>query len=122
MARGSGAAAAFAALGDPVRLRLVARLSQGGPQCIAQLTAGAGVTRQALTKHLRALERAGLAQSRRRGRERVWRLRRERLRETERYLEQIAGQWERTLLRLRDYLGEGGGAAAAPPSQVGGRR
>ena len=45
------AAPVFAALGDPTRLGLVARLSADGPLSIAQLSEDAGVTRQAITKH-----------------------------------------------------------------------
>src|SRR5258705_7814441 len=56
----AGAAPVFAALGDQTRLGLVARLCTGGPMSIARLTAGAGVTRQAVTKHLHVLAGAGL--------------------------------------------------------------
>jgi DNA-binding transcriptional ArsR family regulator len=69
-----GAAPVFAALGDTTRLRLVVRLSVDGPLSIARLSEGAGVTRQAITKHLHALADAGLAQDSRRGRERIWEL------------------------------------------------
>ena len=68
------AAPVFAALGDETRLRLVARLSSEGPLSITQLTRGGQVTRQAVTKHLHVLADAGVARSRRRGRERIWEL------------------------------------------------
>ena len=58
--RKAPAAALFAALGDETRLRLVLRLSCGEPQSISQLTAGSRITRQAVTKHLRVLEGAGI--------------------------------------------------------------
>ena len=64
----------FAALGDETRLRLVTRLSAEGPLSIARLTAGGGVTRQAVTKHLRVLAEAGVARSSQSGRERIWEL------------------------------------------------
>ena len=65
MSSRSGAALAragpvFSALGDETRLAVVARLSAGGPQSIARLTAGSGVTRQDITKHLTVLAGAGL--------------------------------------------------------------
>jgi DNA-binding transcriptional ArsR family regulator len=91
----------FAALGDETRLRIVARLCDGGPLSIARLTDGSGVTRQAVTKHLRALSEAGLARSERDGRERIWKLQPRRLDEVHRYLEQISEQWDRALDRLR---------------------
>src|SRR5665213_2837177 len=46
------AAPVFAALGDPTRLGLVARLGAEGPLSIARLSDGATVTRQAVSKHL----------------------------------------------------------------------
>lgn len=91
----------FAALGDETRLRLVARLCDGGPLSIAKLTAGSGVTRQAVTKHLRAMEAAGLVRGARRGRESVWRLERQRLAEAQRYLALVSRQWDEALARLR---------------------
>ena len=62
------AAPVFAALGDETRLRIVARLCRGGPASISRLTESAEVSRQAVTKHLRALEDAGLVRSGRAGR------------------------------------------------------
>ena len=74
------AAPVFAALGDETRLRIVARLCGKGPMSIVRLADGARVSRQAITKHLHALEEAGLARSSRAGRERVWQLRTKRCR------------------------------------------
>src|SRR5260370_14198966 len=72
-ANGLGAAApVFAALGDETRLRLVARLSTGGPASIAGLASGETVSRQAVTKHLEVLAQAGPARRPRRGPEGVW--------------------------------------------------
>ena len=91
----------FAALGDATRLRLVARLCEGGPLSISQLTAGTQVTRQAVTKHLVVLADAGLVSGIRRGREKLWRLQPERLEETRRYLDLISREWDRALARLK---------------------
>ena len=66
------AAAVFAALGDETRLRLVARLSSDGPLSITQLADGFPMTRQAIAKHLRVMEDAGLVASTPHGRERLW--------------------------------------------------
>ena len=97
----ASAAPVFAALGDQTRLAIVARLCNGGPMSIAQLTEGGNVTRQAVTKHLRALEDAGLVRSDRAGRERVWKLRKRRLGEAKRYLDEISDQWDVAIERLR---------------------
>lgn len=59
----------FAALGDPTRLTLIARLGEGGGRSIASLSDGIPLTRQAISKHLQVLEDAGLVTSRRVGRE-----------------------------------------------------
>ena len=91
----------FAALGDHKRLWLVSRLCHGGPASITRLAAGARITRQAVTKHLRVMEHAGLARGSRRGRERVWQLEQRRLEEGRRYLKQISAQWDEALERLR---------------------
>lgn len=95
------AAPVFAALGDETRLRIVARLCGKGPMSIARLADGARVSRQAITKHLHALEEAGLARSSRDGRERVWELRTRRLSEARRCLRQISHDWDAALGRLQ---------------------
>ena len=58
----------FAALADTTRLRLLKRLSAEGSLSITRLSEGTGVTRQAITKHLYALGRAGLVRNRKNGR------------------------------------------------------
>jgi DNA-binding transcriptional ArsR family regulator len=94
----------FAALGDEVRLRIVARLCDGGPLSIVRLTEGADISRQAVTKHLRALEKVGLLRSCRAGRERIWELETRRLTEARRYLNEISEQWDDRLQRLRAFV------------------
>ena len=59
----------FAALGDETRLLLLARLAEGDPCSIARLTEGSGLTRQAVTKHLRVLEKAKMVRCVHAGRE-----------------------------------------------------
>jgi DNA-binding transcriptional ArsR family regulator len=92
----------FAALGDTTRLRLVTRLCNTGPMSIASLTAGSKVTRQAITKHLRMMEEAGLLLSTRQGRESIWELDQQRIQEARRYLKMISRQWDDALDRLKD--------------------
>ncbi len=91
----------FAALGDRTRLHIVARLSAGGRVSIARLTSGTRVSRQAVTKHLHRLAEAGLVQSQRSGRERLWKLERDRFARAGRCLEQISTQWDEALARLK---------------------
>lgn len=63
------AAPLFAALGDEMRFLLLRRPSAGGPTSIAQLSAKAEVSRQAISKHLQVLAGVGLVRNSRRGRE-----------------------------------------------------
>ena len=94
----------FAALGDETRLRLVQRLSSEGPGSIARLCEGSRLTRQAITKHLTVLSRAGIVRDRRRGRERIWKLENRRLVEARACLDRISAQWDDALSRLKDYV------------------
>jgi DNA-binding transcriptional ArsR family regulator len=94
----------FAALGDPTRLGIVARLCEQGPLPIAKLAAGSDISRQAVTKHLHVLADAGLVRSAREGRENVWELRPRRLEDARRYLDQISKQWDSKLERLRAHV------------------
>src|ERR1700682_2362582 len=84
----------FAALGDATRLRLVSRLCDHGPMSITGLTAGRKGRRQAITKHLRVMEDAGLVRNQRQGRESVWQLEQRRLADARYYLEIISQQWD----------------------------
>ena len=95
------AAPVFAALGDRTRLSIVSRLCAEGPQSTARLTAGSGVTRQAVSKHLQALAQAGVIDSTRAGRERVWSLDVARVAEARALLEQVSLAWDARLARLR---------------------
>lgn len=103
-ARITDAAPLFAALGDEKRLSLVARLCSGGPASITGLAAGSPVTRQAVTKHLRVMEQAGLVRSFRRGRERLWQMDPRSLNQARRYLDQISTQWDVALARLKSFV------------------
>ena len=94
----------FAALGDETRLRLVARLCDGGPTSIAKLTEGFAITRQAITKHLRVMEEAGLVHSAQAGRESVWQLESKRLEDAQRYLAEISTEWDQALIRLKRFV------------------
>jgi DNA-binding transcriptional ArsR family regulator len=104
VARLTDAAPVFAALGDARRLGLVARLCDSGPLSITRLSAGTGVTRQAITKHLEALADAGLVRDSRHGRERVWEIEPRRLERARRCLDQISEQWDAALGRLKAYV------------------
>jgi DNA-binding transcriptional ArsR family regulator len=101
----------FAALGDATRLALVARLIDGRPASISQLTdaqpaGGARLTRQAITKHLRVLERARIVHGVRAGRESLFALDLKPIEDLKEYLEMVSGQWDQALARLKSFVEE----------------
>ncbi len=71
---------------------------------ITSLTTGSNVTRQAIAKHLRVMQNAGLLRSKRHGRENVWQLDRRRLKAARGYLDVISKQWDAALVRLRAFV------------------
>jgi DNA-binding transcriptional ArsR family regulator len=94
----------FAALGDETRLLIIARLSDGRPCSIAQLTLGSELTRQAVTKHLRVLENARLVRGVRAGRESRFELDPQPLADAREYLAGVSGQWDQALDRLKAFV------------------
>ena len=94
----------FAALGDETRLSLVAKLCGGQPHSISQLTQGSRLTRQAITKHLRVLERVGIVHSVRTGRESLFEFDPEPIEEIRRYLDRVSEQWDQALSRLKSFV------------------
>ncbi len=94
-------ASVFAALGDETRLGLLARLTNGQPQSIAHLTSGTRLTRQAVTKHLRVLEDAGVVRADRVGRESRFALEPKAILHAQTYLAHVSRQWDTALARLK---------------------
>jgi DNA-binding transcriptional ArsR family regulator len=94
----------FAALGDETRLSLLARLSDGQRYSIAELTEGTKLTRQAVTKHLRVLERVRIVHGTREGRESLFQFDPQPVIEMKEYLEQVSKQWDSALARLKSLV------------------
>ncbi len=94
----------FAALGDETRLRLVAQLCGGQPRSISQLTEGSNLTRQAITKHLRVLQRARLVRCVCRGRESLFEFDPEPIDDIKKYLDWVSGRWDEALARLKEFV------------------
>jgi DNA-binding transcriptional ArsR family regulator len=94
----------FAALGDETRLALVEKLCRGQPRSIAQLTEGSKLTRQAITKHLRVLETAGVVHSVRSGRESLFEFDPKPMEEIKKYIDLVSEQWDQTLSRLKSFV------------------
>jgi DNA-binding transcriptional ArsR family regulator len=100
----SARAPAFAALGDETRLLLVTKLSSGEPRSISQLTEGSRLTRQAITKHLRVLENAGIVRCTRAGRESRFAFDPEPIEDLKQYLQFVSEQWDQALSRLKSLV------------------
>lgn len=94
--------AVFAALGDPLRATLLERLAADGRGTATSLTRITDVTRQAVDRHLRVLAGAGLVESRREGREVVYRLKPVTVARSAEWLEGLGRKWERRLYQLKD--------------------
>jgi DNA-binding transcriptional ArsR family regulator len=97
----ASAALLFAALGDPTRLTLLQRLSDGGPASISTLANTFAISRQGVTKHLHVLAAAGIIDGSRQGREQVWTMNPARLAEGRRQLDAIAAGWDEALARFK---------------------
>jgi DNA-binding transcriptional ArsR family regulator len=91
----------FFALGDRTRLAVLGRLGERGAQSATALSGDARVTRQAIVKHLRVLEGAGLVTREKRGREVLYALDTRRLDEARAFLQGIEAGWDRAIERLR---------------------
>jgi DNA-binding transcriptional ArsR family regulator len=100
--------AIFAAVADPTRRELLARLRAGDGLSIADLSRDLPMTRQAVTKHLDALRQAGLVRVRRQGRERLHDLDAAPLAAVDDWLRPYAEAWDQRIDRLRHHLGEDG--------------
>jgi DNA-binding transcriptional ArsR family regulator len=94
----------FAALGDQTRLALVVKLADGRGHSISRLTRGTRLTRQAITKHLRVLESAGMVRRSRAGRESVFELDPRPMIGLKEYLDRVSGEWDQALARLKDLV------------------
>ena len=99
----------FAALGDTTRLQLLSRLSDGRPRSIAKLADGFSLTRQGVSKHLRVLEQAGVVTSERVGRESLYVIALDPIRDARNYLARVSEQWDDALGRLKSFVEDGGG-------------
>src|SRR6266508_4216486 len=93
----------FAALADPTRRAMLARLAQG-PATVKELAEPFKISLPAISKHLKVLEHAGLIE---RGREAQWRptqLQAAPLKEVSTWLEQYRTTWEESFDRLDEYI------------------
>lgn len=91
----------WSAVGDPSRQRILDLLVARGQATATALAAELPFTRQAVAKHLAILERAGLVESHRRGREVLYVVRAARLDEATQALARVAARWDRRLHAIK---------------------
>jgi DNA-binding transcriptional ArsR family regulator len=94
---------AFAALADPTRRRIVTRLARGETR-VTDLAQPFAMSLNAVSKHLKVLERAGLVHRQRVGREHYLRLRAAPLREVVRWASRYERFWNERLDALGKFL------------------
>ncbi len=94
----------FQTLADPTRRAIFERLCKDGAQTVAALTAGAGVSQPAVSKHLRLLKQAKLVRDRHRGRETYYRAEVSALTPLIDWTSQMKGFWQSRFDGLEDLL------------------
>ena len=93
----------FAALADPTRRAILQRLATGD-MAAGHIAGAFPISRPAVSKHLRILRQAALVQEERRGRQRVYRLNAQPLREVDHWLNPYRAFWEKNLVSLKRHV------------------
>jgi len=94
----------FKALADPTRRAIFERLCRGGEHTVATLTAQAGVSQPAVSKHLGVLREAGLVRDRHQGRQTHYSARRDALTPLVDWTREMTGFWQDRFDELEDLL------------------
>ncbi len=100
----AGSHATLWALSDPVRVEIMDRIAAGTETTVTELAGVLPMTRQAVTRHVRTLEEAGLLVGERAGRQHRYRVALAPLGEAGAFLDERAASWDRALRRLAAHL------------------
>jgi DNA-binding transcriptional ArsR family regulator len=100
-------ATVFRALGDPVRLEMVKRLSAGTPFTVSSVSKGFGISRQGARKHLQVLAEAELVKLKPKGRDVLVQLDPETLELAKAFIAELEKHWDNRLEALKRFV-EGG--------------
>ena len=93
----------FAAIADPTRRAILQRLA-AGDMAVGHIAAAFPISRPAVSKHLRILRQAALVQEERHGRQRMYRLNAQPLRDVDHWLEQYRTFWLKNLASLKRHV------------------
>lgn len=94
----------FKALGDPVRLQIVQRLSNGVPLCMGELSKDLGISRQGARKQIQALVLANVVQLHPAGREVKVQLDAGALAQGRDFITSLEAQWDQRLQALKQFV------------------
>jgi len=94
----------FAALSDPTRLLILARLARQGDMTVQEIARPFPMSLPAVSQHIKVLEQAGLISRSRNGQQRPCRLKPERLAAVQAWLGNTRGAWETRLDRLEHFI------------------
>ena len=96
----------FKALGDPLRIKIVTKLSDGSTYTLGDITGGLGITRQAARKQVGILVDAKIVHLKPHGREVKVLLDIGALESGKKFIAKLENQWDKRLLRLKGFLEE----------------
>lgn len=94
----------FQALGDPVRLEILERLSRGTSHTLTSVSQDLGLTRQGVRKHIQVLAQAGLVTIKPKGRNTMVAFTPGSLQEANTFMLDLERKWDTRLTALRDYV------------------
>ena len=103
MPRASASADVFNAVSDPTRRAILDRLRRGSAP-VNELASGFRVSRPAISRHLRVLRSARLVREKREGRQRIYQLEPDRIREIAKWAEQYRVFWQHNITSLKRHL------------------
>jgi ArsR family transcriptional regulator, cadmium/lead-responsive transcriptional repressor len=110
------------AMADPTRRKLLDLLVARGQATATTLTADMPVSRQAISKHLLLLQRVGLIDSHRRGREVRYEVREQRLAEATGALAEVANRWDHRLRAIKQLAEQSHAAGRSTSANTEGNR
>lgn len=106
MHRPAADADVFRAIADPTRRAILARLRQDGPAHVNALAAAFSQSRPSISKHLKILHAAKVVSEQRSGRQRIYRIEPQTLRQVDDWIGSYRALWQDNLNRLKTYLEE----------------
>jgi DNA-binding transcriptional ArsR family regulator len=94
----------FRALGDPTRLEMVQRLSDGSSQTIGSVSNGLEISRQGARKHLQILADANIVTLHPKGRDTIVTIDLNTLDQAKKFISELEMRWDQRLEALRDFV------------------